>query len=232
MSLQVVLFQPEIPQNTGNIARTCACMGVENLHVVHPLGFQLTPRNIRRSGMDYLEQVEIVQWASNDAFLEAHGNDTLWMFTGQSARLLDEVDLWKAGAGGSTGGDAAVSDGADGAGAAVSDGADGSTGAGGADGAGAAASDGADGSTGAGGASEPDDAKPGDSSGSANSADPDLFLCFGRESAGIDEDILARYESSCVRIPMKDGMRSLNLANAVAIGVYEAMRQRGFSGLI
>ncbi len=201
MSLQVVLFQPEIPQNTGNIARTCACMGVENLHVVHPLGFQLTPRNIRRSGMDYLEQVEIVQWASNDAFLEAHGNDTLWMFTGQSARLLDEVDLWKAGAGGSTGGDAAVSDGADG-------------------------------STGAGGASEPDDAKPGDSSGSANSADPDLFLCFGRESAGIDEDILARYESSCVRIPMKDGMRSLNLANAVAIGVYEAMRQRGFTGLI
>ena len=204
MSLQVVLFQPEIPQNTGNIARTCACMGVENLHVVHPLGFQLTPRNIRRSGMDYLEQVEIVQWASNDAFLEAHGNDTLWMFTGQSARLLDEVDLWKAGAGNL--------DGADGAGAAVSDG--------------------ADGSTGAGGASEPDDAKPGDSSGSANSADPDLFLCFGRESAGIDEDILARYESSCVRIPMKDGMRSLNLANAVAIGVYEAMQQRGFSGLI
>ena len=201
MSLQVVLFQPEIPQNTGNIARTCACMGVENLHVVHPLGFQLTPRNIRRSGMDYLEQVEIVQWASNDAFLEAHGNDTLWMFTGQSARLLDEVDLWKAGAGGSTGGDAAVSDGADG-------------------------------STGAGGASEPDDANLGDSNGSANSADPDLFLCFGRESAGIDEDILARYESSCVRIPMKDGMRSLNLANAVAIGVYEAMRQRGFTGLI
>ena len=223
MSLQVVLFQPEIPQNTGNIARTCACMGVENLHVVHPLGFQLTPRNIRRSGMDYLEQVEIVQWASNDAFLEAHGNDTLWMFTGQSARLLDEVDLWKAGAGNL--------DGADGAGAAVSDGADGSTGAGGAGGD-AAVSDGADGSTGAGGASEPDDAKPGDSSGSANSADPDLFLCFGRESAGIDEDILARYESSCVRIPMKDGMRSLNLANAVAIGVYEAMRQRGFSGLI
>ncbi len=204
MSLQVVLFQPEIPQNTGNIARTCACMGVENLHVVHPLGFQLTPRNIRRSGMDYLEQVEIVQWASNDAFLEAHGNDTLWMFTGQSARLLDEVDLWKAGAGNL--------DGADGAGAAVSDG--------------------ADGSTGAGGASEPDDANPGDSSDSANSADSDLFLCFGRESAGIDEDILARYESSCVRIPMKDGMRSLNLANAVAIGVYEAMRQRGFSGLI
>ena len=201
MSLQVVLFQPEIPQNTGNIARTCACMGVENLHVVHPLGFQLTPRNIRRSGMDYLEQVEIVQWASNDAFLEAHGNDTLWMFTGQSARLLDEVDLWKAGAGASTGGGAAVSDGADG-------------------------------STGAGGASEPDDANPGDSSGPANSADPDLFLCFGRESAGIDEDILARYESSCVRIPMKDGMRSLNLANAVAIGVYEAMRQRGFTGLI
>ncbi len=201
MSLQVVLFQPEIPQNTGNIARTCACMGVENLHVVHPLGFQLTPRNIRRSGMDYLEQVEIVQWASNDAFLEAHGNDTLWMFTGQSARLLDEVDLWKAGADGSTGG-------------------------------GAAASDGADGSTGAGGASEPDDANPGDSSGSANSADPDLFLCFGRESAGIDEDILARYESSCVRIPMKGGMRSLNLANAVAIGVYEAMRQRSFTGLI
>ena len=216
MSLHVVLFQAEIPQNTGNIARTCACMGA-NLHVVHPLGFQLTPRNIRRSGMDYLERVEITQWASSDAFLAAHGNDALWMFTGQSARLLGEVDLWKTG---SAAFDKPVSH-IESAATSCSAPAAGLAGASGF----ATAADSAADLAGAAGL-----AAATASATIAESAE-DLFLCFGRESAGIDADILARYESSCIRIPMKDDARSLNLANAVAIGVYEAMRQRGFAGL-
>lgn len=155
MSLNVVLFQPEIPQNTGNVARTCACVGA-TLHLVHPLGFQLTERNVRRSGMDYFGQVEIVQWPTSGAFLEAHGNEALYMFTGRAQRAFGEADY----------------------------------------------------------------ASP-----------EDIYLCFGRESEGIDADILRRYADRCVRIPMMAGRRSLNLANSVAIGLYEALRQRGYSNL-
>lgn len=154
--LNVVLLQPEIPQNTGNIARTCACMGAR-LHLVHPLGFHLTQRNIRRSGMDYFQQVDVVEWPSTEAFLKAHGCERMVLFTGRVERALPSVDL--------TGEDS-------------------------------------------------------------------LFLVFGRESTGIDEEILQRYEDSCVRIPMLPGFRSLNLANSVAIGLYEALRQRGLPGLV
>ena len=156
--IHIVLFQPEIPQNTGNIARTCACAGAD-LHLVHPLGFHLTERNIRRSGMDYFEHVNVTQWESSEAFLEAHGSDELYMFTGQTTQLFSEIDFKKCTAG------------------------------------------------------------------------ADVYLCFGRESAGIDDDILQRYCDRCVRIPMIPGRRSLNLANSVAIGLYEAMRQIGYPGM-
>ena len=159
MGVHVVLFQPEIPQNTGNIARTCACAGAA-LHLVHPLGFHLTERNIRRSGMDYFEHVEMRQWESTEAFLRENGEKELFMFTGSSKRSYEQVDYAQAARNG------------------------------------------------------------------------DLFLCFGRESAGIDEDVLRQYESRCVRIPMCEGRRSLNLANSVAIGLYEALRQLAFPGMI
>lgn len=159
MALHVVLFQPEIPQNTGNIGRTCACAGA-SLHLVHPFGFHLTERNIRRSGMDYFEHVEIVQWQSSDAFLDAHGDDELFLFTGSAECSYTAVDYV------STGDNANV------------------------------------------------------------------YLCFGRESAGIDPKILARYSHRCVRIPMKQGCRSLNLSNSVAIALYEALRQNAFEGLL
>ena len=155
--LNVVLFQPEIPQNTGNIARTCACAGAR-LHLIHPFGFHLTERNIRRAGMDYLSQVEIVQWQSTDAFLEAHGSERLYLFTGAANVNYAKVDY--------------------------------------------RAVDG-----------------------------EEVYLCFGRESAGIDPEVLTRYPETCVRIPMAPEKRSLNLANSVAIGVYEALRQTGFPDL-
>ena len=151
--LNVVLIEPEIPQNTGNIARTCACTGAK-LHLVEPMGFRLTQRNLARAGCDYWDEVEIARWSCADAFFEAHGGDELHLFTGQAMRRFADAEYGL-----------------------------------------------------------------------------DAFLLFGRESAGIDPDILDRFASQCVRIPMREGLRSLNLSNAVAIGVYEALRQQGFSAL-
>lgn len=145
--LNVVLIEPEIPQNTGNIARTCACVGA-TLHLVEPLGFRLTQRNLARAGCDYWDKVDIVRWACVEEFLEAHGSDELHLFTGQAERRYTDVAYGE-----------------------------------------------------------------------------DAFLLFGRESSGIDPAILERFADRCVRIPMRAGLRSLNLSNAVAIGAYEALRQ-------
>lgn len=151
--LNVVLIEPEIPQNTGNIARTCACMGAR-LHLVEPMGFRLTQRNLARAGCDYWDEVEIVRWSCVDEFFEAHGADELHLFTGRTNRNYVDVAYGA-----------------------------------------------------------------------------DAFLLFGRESAGIDPAILDRYADCCVRIPMREGLRSLNLSNAVAIATYEALRQSGFAEL-
>ncbi len=161
--INVVLIEPEIPQNTGNIARTCACVGAR-LHLVEPMGFRLTQRNLARAGCDYWDEVEIVRWSCVDEFLEAHparfaGSQgsacELHFFTGRATRLHDQVEY----------GDGA-------------------------------------------------------------------YLLFGRESAGIDPAILDRFPDQCVRIPMREGLRSLNLSNAVAIAAYEALRQQGFPNLV
>lgn len=152
--MNIVLIEPEIPQNTGNIARTCACTGAV-LHLVEPLGFRLTQRNLSRAGCDYWDEVEIVRWSCTDEFLEAHRSDELHFFTGQAHVAYTDVSYGS-----------------------------------------------------------------------------DAFLLFGRESAGIDPLVLAQFESSCARIPMRTGMRSLNLSNAVAIALYEAMRQGGFDNLV
>lgn len=151
--VNIVLVEPEIPQNTGNIARTCACTGA-TLHLVEPMGFRLTQKNLSRAGCDYWDEVEIKRWSCVDAFFEAHGGDELHLFTGQSHRLYSEVTY-------------------------------------------------------------------------SNNA----FLVFGRESRGLDLRIIEAYANRCVRIPMREGLRSLNLSNAVAIGAYEALRQQGFPGL-
>ncbi|MDO4443582.1 MAG: tRNA (cytidine(34)-2'-O)-methyltransferase [Slackia sp.] len=151
--LNIVLVEPEIPQNTGNIARTCACLGAR-LHVVEPMGFRLTDRNIKRAGCDYWDKVEIVRWRCADAFFEAHAEDELHLFTGHATRSYSDVSYGRG-----------------------------------------------------------------------------AYLVFGRESRGLDEAYLERFSSSCVRIPMREDLRSLNLSNAVAIGAYEAFRQMGFPDL-
>lgn len=158
-TINVVLLQPEIPQNTGNIARTCAVAGAV-LHLVEPLGFRLTERNLKRSGCDYWDDVEIVHHASTEAFLCASEGCERYFFTGRAEIRYTEPVY--------------------------------------------------------GGSSQTvcDDGLKGD-----------VYLIFGRESRGIDDDVLERFSSQCVRIPMREGMRSLNLSNAVAVGVYEVIRQ-------
>lgn len=150
--LHIVLFEPEIPQNTGNIARTAAVVGA-TLHLVEPMGFRLTERNLRRAGCDYWGEVEVVRHACVQAFLDSHEGCDLHFFTGHAKRLYTEVSYGK-GAG-------------------------------------------------------------------------DAYLVFGRESRGIDPAVLAAHEGACVRIPMREGLRSLNLSNAVAVAAYEVVRQWG-----
>lgn len=153
LDLHVVLFEPEIPQNTGNIARTCACTGA-TLHLVEPMGFRPTQRNLMRAGLDYWDKVNIVHHASARHFLADHADKQLVFFTGNTTRNFYE--------GSYTG---------------------------------------------------------------------EVYLIFGRESRGIDEDILDEYQHACVRIPMREDLRSLNLSNAAALGVYEVLRQNSFVDL-
>lgn len=150
----IVLVEPEIPQNTGNIARTCACTGA-HLHLVEPLGFRLTQKQLSRAGCDYWDDVEITRWSCLDEFLEAHGNDELHLFTDHAEKSYTDASYHL-----------------------------------------------------------------------------DSYLLFGRESRGLDEDFMQSHWPSCVRIPMRENERSLNLSNSVAIGLYEALRQQGFFGLI
>ncbi|MGN0261483.1 MAG: tRNA (cytidine(34)-2'-O)-methyltransferase [Eggerthellaceae bacterium] len=154
MALDIVLFEPEIPQNTGNIARTCACTGAR-LHLVEPMGFRLSSKQLGRAGMDYWDKVDIIRWSCTAEFLEAHGPDELHFFTGQTDRCYADEEYGK-----------------------------------------------------------------------------ECFLVFGRESRGIDPEILQANADRCVRIPMGGGMRSLNLSNSVAIAAYEVLRRQGFPNLV
>lgn len=157
-SLNIVLFEPEIPQNTGNIARTCACVGAA-LHLVEPMGFRLTERNLGRAGLDYWDEVEITRYSCTDEFLAQHQGDHLFFFTGQATRSFAEVTY-------------------------------------------------------------------------PTPPEEPTYLIFGRESRGIDEIILSAYPEACVRIPMRDGLRSLNLSNAVAIAAYEVLRSWNYPNLV
>jgi len=151
--INVVLVEPEIPPNTGNIARTCAAVGAR-LHLVKPLGFFLRDRHLRRAGADYWSRVDLVVHESWEAFEAARAGANLCFFTRRAERsyLLAPFE------------------------------------------------------------NEP-------------------FLIFGRESTGLSEALLAGREDRCFRIPMRPAIRSLNLAEAVSIVLYEAFRVRGFPGL-
>ncbi|HHX73325.1 MAG TPA: tRNA (uridine(34)/cytosine(34)/5-carboxymethylaminomethyluridine(34)-2'-O)-methyltransferase TrmL [Firmicutes bacterium] len=151
--MHVVLVEPEIPPNTGNISRTCAATGT-TLHLVEPLGFSLSERHLRRAGLDYWEHLQLVLHPDLMAFLAQVEGKRLWLLTTKGTRFYTDVKY------------------------------------------------------------EPDDC-----------------LLFGRETAGLPDWLLARYPDRCLRIPMGPGIRSLNLSNAVAIVLYEALRQQGFAGL-
>lgn len=149
----IVLHQPEIPQNTGNIGRTCVATG-SPLHLIEPLGFRLTGREIARSGMDYWDRLSVSRYCNYEDYRQKNPGARIWYCTTKAKRSYSEVSFC-----------------------------------------------------------------PGD------------HIMFGKESAGIPEEILVDNEPFCIRIPMIPDERSLNLSNAVAIVLYEALRQNGFPGL-
>lgn len=151
--MNIILHQPEIPGNTGNIGRTCVATGT-SLHLIEPLGFRLDEKSLRRAGMDYWPLLDVHRYTNFQEFQSRHPDAKIWMATTKARRAYSEVTY---------------------------------------------------------------------------SADD--FIMFGKESAGIPEEILVEHEEACIRIPMLSAIRSLNLSNSVAIILYEALRQTGFQGL-
>jgi tRNA (cytidine/uridine-2'-O-)-methyltransferase len=152
--MNIVLHEPEIPMNTGNIGRTCVAAGAA-LHLIRPLGFLTDEKSIRRSGLDYWRDLEVQYYDHFQDFLERTGPSRLFMVTTKAERIYTDV-----------------------------------------------------------------------------SYGPDDYIMFGKESAGIPEEILLRYRETAIRIPMMAPYRSLNLANAAAIVLYEALRQNRFAGML
>lgn len=148
--LNIVLLEPEIPSNTGNIGRTCVAAGAR-LHLIEPLGFRLNEKSIRRAGMDYWEHLDVTRYIDYQDFLEKNPGARIYMATTKARRLYTDVKY-----------------------------------------------------------------------------ENDCYIMFGKESAGIPEEILLQNQERAVRIPMLSDIRSLNLANSVAIVLYEALRQHGF----
>ena len=151
--INIVLLEPEIPQNTGNIARTCAATGAA-LHLIRPLGFEIDDKKLKRAGLDYWHLLDITYYDSIDDFYAKNPDATIFYFSTKALYNHTEAHY-------------------------------------------------------------PDE----------------VFLMFGKESRGLPEELLKANRESCVRIPMRDGLRSLNLSNSVAIAVYEVLRQHGFDGL-
>ena len=151
--MNIVLVEPEIPQNTGNIGRTCVATGT-SLHLIEPLGFRLNEKELKRAGMDYWERLDVTRYMDFNDFKEKHPGAKIWMATTKAKRSYTEVSFGM-----------------------------------------------------------------------------DDFIMFGKESAGIPEEILVENEENCIRIPMGNDIRSLNLSNSVAIVLYEALRQNDFEGL-
>lgn len=151
--MNIVLLEPEIPANTGNIGRTCVATG-SSLHLIEPLGFRLNEKELKRAGMDYWEHLEVFRYDDYRDFCEKNPKVRMWYATTKAKKNYAEADFL-----------------------------------------------------------------------------PDDFILFGKESAGIPEEILAAHEEMCIRIPMLPAIRSLNLSNSVSIVLYEALRQQGFAGM-
>ena len=186
--MHIVLHEPEIPGNTGNIGRSCAATNT-SLHLIEPLGFDITEKELRRAGLDYWAQLDVHRYRDYEDFL-------LENFGGEPDRLLQEDPEAESGKG-SRGEQTNKKE-------------------------------------------EASPARPPRIWYATTKAKrlyceadfgPDDYIMFGKESAGIPEEILVDHEETCIRIPMGYNIRSLNLSNAVAIVLFEALRQTGFPGL-
>ena len=151
--MNIVLLEPEIPQNTGNIGRTSVATGTK-LHLIEPFGFRIDEKSVRRAGMDYWPSLEKETYISYRDFKEKHADSVVYMATTKAEKMYTEVEY-----------------------------------------------------------------------------EPDCFIMFGKESAGIPEEILVENSDKCIRIPMIGDTRSLNLSNSVAVILYEALRQNEFHGM-
>ncbi|MBQ9104047.1 MAG: tRNA (uridine(34)/cytosine(34)/5-carboxymethylaminomethyluridine(34)-2'-O)-methyltransferase TrmL [Clostridia bacterium] len=154
MALNIVLVEPEIPQNAGNIVRTCACTG-SKLHMVKPLGFEVSDKYLKRAGLDYWHFVEIRFYDSIEELMAEHYKGDNFYFFSTKAKLIHSDAKYKDGD----------------------------------------------------------------------------FLVFGKETKGLPETLLEKHYDECVRLPMNDETRSLNLSNSVCVGVYEALRQMNYPNL-
>ena len=154
MAFNIVLVEPEIPQNAGNIARTAAVTGCK-LHLVRPLGFEVSDKYLKRAGLDYWHLVDIFYYDSIEEVMDKFYNGkNFWFFSTKAKHIHSDVQY-----------------------------------------------------------------KDGD------------FLVFGKETKGLPENLLGAHYDECVRLPMREETRSLNLSNSVCVGVYEALRQQGYAGL-
>ncbi|MBR5322737.1 MAG: tRNA (uridine(34)/cytosine(34)/5-carboxymethylaminomethyluridine(34)-2'-O)-methyltransferase TrmL [Clostridia bacterium] len=152
--INIVLIEPEIPQNTGNIARTCAATGAA-LHLVKPMGFEIDNAKLKRAGLDYWHQLDITYYENSDEFFEKNKDEQMFFFS-TKAPVSHVTAIYP----------------------------------------------------------------------------KRVFLVFGKETKGLPEELLKANIDRCVRIPMRNGLRSLNLSNSAAIAVYEVLRQRNFDGML
>lgn len=151
--LNIVLLEPEMPANTGNIGRTCVATG-SKLHLIEPMGFSISDKMIKRAGLDYWDKLDVTTYINFEDFLEQNPNAKIYMATTKSRQTYTDV-----------------------------------------------------------------------------SYEEDCYIMFGKESAGIPEEILLQNKENCIRIPMLPHIRSLNLSNSVSIVVYEALRQLSFRNM-
>ena len=152
--LNIVLVEPEIPQNCGNIARTCAATG-SRLHLIRPLGFDISEKAVKRAGLDYWHLVEVFDYENLEDFFAKNDVKQMWCLSTKAPKCYTEASF-------------------------------------------------ADG----------------------------CYLFFGKETKGLPEDFLEAHRQCCIRLPMRQEARSLNLSNSVAITVYEALRQLDYPGLL
>ncbi len=151
--MNIVLLEPEIPQNTGNIGRTCVATGTK-LHLIEPMGFRLNEKQIKRAGLDYWEDLDVTVYDNYQDFLNRNPGAKIYMATTKAQKCYTDVKY-----------------------------------------------------------------------------EPDCYIMFGKESAGIPEELLLKNKENTIRIPMIGDIRSLNLGNSVAIILYEALRQNNFASM-